>query len=679
MPKGDAVRRVSWLLVACAVQPLAAQERSPEFRRENDAFVATGAGYDARVARQGFRVRALRGGARRTPAVFEARLSRLGRAGASAGGAGCGEAVSLDRSRPDEVRVGYGSVTEIHQARRDGLEVSYLLDEIPDGEGDLVIRLAVEATDAAAVAGQKVEELWYGDPTSGIHVGAVTGIDAAGRRVRGWLRASAGCMELGLPADFVDSATLPVLVDPLVGPAFTTVSWWGGPGSSDAAVAYSSAADRYLIGYCDYNWLFFHQMVGGVLVDSAGGPPGWVYVGGAHLDDHVLTGLGYVRGPDAFFLLYGHVYGADWICSIDPTTAQIAYRYTGRQFTCCSASGDSRRHGDRFFVAGPGAVTAFSMGYTGVIKEEGRLTGLGTNCLQLSSHGGEDGRWLAVESSGSTLNGVVFAEDLSVLFSGPLVSGGAGVTTRREVHLDGDGNHWMLAYETSGAVGADLRCLPVFWDSSAKAVYTGSEALVARGATRPRVAFMGGSTLIAYARQFSGAVVTVDPFDAAIVEGPLAGAGPADVAGNAGWTHQVGDEALLQWSMGQWFRAADGVVQDLGGGCGEAGWIAASSAVAGNGGFALRLRDATPGGIAVALLSATGGNVPCGPCTVVPDLTAAVAAPYIADARGNAAVKLSLPVGVFPTFVAQWAVLKSAGAACSIGVDLTNAVSVTVG
>jgi len=49
-----------------------------------------------------------------------------------------------------------------------------------------------------------------------VHMGTVTGIDHRGVRARGTIRRDGDCVELSLPASFVDRAAFPLVLDPFV-------------------------------------------------------------------------------------------------------------------------------------------------------------------------------------------------------------------------------------------------------------------------------------------------------------------------------------------------------------------------------------------------------------------------------------------------------------------------------
>ena len=99
--------------------------------------------------------------------------------------------------------------------RVDDVELSFVFDRLPVGAGDLVVRMHLQ-TELPPVGDGETLDLLYGDRGS-VHIGAVTGIDARGMRAKGTVRYVDGMLELGLPADFVDSATLPLMLDPSLG------------------------------------------------------------------------------------------------------------------------------------------------------------------------------------------------------------------------------------------------------------------------------------------------------------------------------------------------------------------------------------------------------------------------------------------------------------------------------
>ena len=87
----------------------------------------------------------------------------------------------------------------------------------------------------------------FGAGPGAMRVGAVTGVDAAGRRAPGFLRVDGAALELVLPAAFVDTAALPLVLDPLVGSDFAVTADAATDG--DPSAAYDASNDLYLVAW----------------------------------------------------------------------------------------------------------------------------------------------------------------------------------------------------------------------------------------------------------------------------------------------------------------------------------------------------------------------------------------------------------------------------------------------
>lgn len=107
--------------------------------------------------------------------------------------------------------------TEVYEVRPDGMKQSFVFPTLPTGEGDLVVtcRLAT----ALPLQQQDTGALQFGNEHGGVRLAGVVGIDAAGRRVDGSLAFADGTLSLRLPAAFVDTATLPLELDPVLSPS----------------------------------------------------------------------------------------------------------------------------------------------------------------------------------------------------------------------------------------------------------------------------------------------------------------------------------------------------------------------------------------------------------------------------------------------------------------------------
>ena len=121
------------------------------------------------------------------------------------------------------VQFARGAVTERYDVLANGLEQSFVFEAPLGTSGDLVVRGRINC-ELPAVAGDDGTWSWLQPGVGGVHIGAVTGIDAAGRRVQGSQRLHGDVLELVLPAAFVDGASYPLTLDPLLG---TTVLFEG--------------------------------------------------------------------------------------------------------------------------------------------------------------------------------------------------------------------------------------------------------------------------------------------------------------------------------------------------------------------------------------------------------------------------------------------------------------------
>lgn len=131
--------------------------------------------------------------------------------------------VDLAIGRADPVlagrRVSYarGALAEFYDLRPEGIEQQFLCRELPN-RGELRLSIAVATELLAERAGDGFE---FAGPHGGIRYGQATAIDAAGERLVLATEWHDGALQIVVPADFVAAATLPLLIDPLIGAATT--------------------------------------------------------------------------------------------------------------------------------------------------------------------------------------------------------------------------------------------------------------------------------------------------------------------------------------------------------------------------------------------------------------------------------------------------------------------------
>ncbi len=140
-------------------------------------------------------------------------------------------------------------VDERFAATPQGLKHSVVLTSRPNGDGDLIVRCAVESALTPSELRDKGQLRWTYENGDGVQLGAVVGIDATGKRCAGSARFVAGGFELSLPDSFVDTATFPLEVDPLIGaarPATPTLD------IDFPDVAYDAYSDSWCVAFTQF-------------------------------------------------------------------------------------------------------------------------------------------------------------------------------------------------------------------------------------------------------------------------------------------------------------------------------------------------------------------------------------------------------------------------------------------
>tara|TARA_R110002072_G_scaffold303063_1_gene492431 strand:- start:8003 stop:10225 length:2223 start_codon:yes stop_codon:yes gene_type:complete len=134
---------------------------------------------------------------------------------------------------------------ERYEVREDGVALSWLFHQRPEGSGDLVVRYSLQTSLPEATRSDTDELLFASPQHGGVAIGTVTGIDAAGNSTPGSADLRDGVLELSLPAAFVDAATYPLVLDPVIGPSFGVGGSVFATGTPD--VAYDESSDRFLV------------------------------------------------------------------------------------------------------------------------------------------------------------------------------------------------------------------------------------------------------------------------------------------------------------------------------------------------------------------------------------------------------------------------------------------------
>lgn len=140
----------------------------------------------------------------------------------------------------------HGGVHEHFDLRPEGVEQSFHFASLPS-RGELVVRIAVTTALAAMPQDGGVR---FGEGPQAVHYGSATVLDAAGRRLALPSEWVDGGLQITVPASFVESASLPLVVDPLVSSPATWVLGTGTGTNLNVAgpdLAFSPVTDSWLL------------------------------------------------------------------------------------------------------------------------------------------------------------------------------------------------------------------------------------------------------------------------------------------------------------------------------------------------------------------------------------------------------------------------------------------------
>ena len=628
-------------------------------------------------------------------------------------------------------------VSERYDVRQRGLEQSFAFDTLPPGSGDLVIRasFATEFEVSSWGDGLALELAEVGR----LYVSGVTAVDASGQQVAGTITYADGAIELRVPAAFVDTAQLPLVVDPLIGAAFDAFT------SSTATnidrnpdVAYDATNDVYLVVYervnsgGDYDINAQRVTASGALVGSRI----YIQTSSSVVSQHCRVAN--VATTDSFVVVWKNVNQNEIKARIiDAATGvlngggELAIA-AGGIYLGPDVGGETSSEDDAIVVYTDTANRAVRAAqiqtnaqnvidntvlYQSVFEEPG--------VAKISNGNGSTGNHMVVFTVEAGLNdrdvhGVIIDRNIGILDSDVNLTAGSTNTLldQKDVAVDGDGRHWVAAWaeeEGPGTMSYDVYCRSITLDESNGAGSMGgsfsaiSDVTVQTAANEyaPSVIWTGGQTLIGWS-DVDGTgtntyLLAYDPFACTLCETTLQvglSIGPGDDDHMNGCSEvsagaNGSDTALLVWEfvsssagtdddiMARRWDSVDGSVTDLGGGCGnDAGQGYATCARSGNATFSMRLLSDLPNTPAILVISRHLGDVPCGSCTLRPDPYAGWIAPRTTDSNSRASFDIAIPssaalTGV--TFYAQWLVSEPVSPGCYLfSSDLTNAFSLRI-
>lgn len=165
-------------------------------------------------------------------------------------------------------RVAYrrGAVRERYEPNGDGVEQTFVFDERPEGAGDLLLRVGVRGNVVAPAVPAAHQALRFvAADGQQLGYGEAWAIDHAGRRVPMTTSYDGlGTIHLSVPAEFVESARFPLVVDPVIG----TASALAGATPIGPDVTYDETRNRFFVVWIDYHTLY------GQIFDGDGVPLG---------------------------------------------------------------------------------------------------------------------------------------------------------------------------------------------------------------------------------------------------------------------------------------------------------------------------------------------------------------------------------------------------------------------
>ena len=630
----------------------------------------------------------------------------------------------------------HAEVAERYDVLAEGIEQSFAIDRLPRGVGDLVIRVAVSTDFVIEPSGAGLRLTLPG--LGHLRVGGVTAIDARGRRVAGTIAHVDGALHLTVPASFVDSAVLPLVIDPLIGANFSLSAGSASFVDTHPDVAFDAASGVYLVVFERVYSATDHDVHGQRVSENGSLVGSRILIQNASGNDSQQVRVANIATTGDFAVVWHDVNNNEIRARIVEAATGALNSANGELVVASGGSylapdvgGETSSEDDAIVVwtevgATSRAVKAAQIqaGAENVIDTT-TLYSSGTWLPQgpvISNGNGETGNHMVVYQVNGLIDGdvrgVVIDRNITILdstvpaFTGPL---SPLFDDQKQPSVDGDGKSWVVAWATAEPSNPslyDVVCRSHVFDAGAGVVAAVSDIMpitvqASDDEFAPTVVWTGGQTLVAWSDVDGGVINTymksVDPFSCDACESGTQFALAVNTgndfrfsgAGEASGGRNGGSGALLVWQnddpaasgdadvYGRLWEGVDGDVQNIGGGCGEAaGQAYASCALNGNAGFSLRLSSNVPTTPAILVISRQLGDIPCGPCSLRPDPYAGWVSATTTDSNAMATFNAAIPAGPALTgidFYAQWIVSEPLNPGCYLfGSDLTDAISIRI-
>lgn len=585
------------------------------------------------------------------------------------------------------VRFQHGACEERFELHERGVKHSYVFTERPVGDGDLVVRLQLETE----IASRPLPDggLEFGEAGS-IRMGQVVGIDAHGETCRGTLAVVGDSIELSLPASFVDTAALPIELDPWI---HSQLEWTRFV--SDAT--YLNTLDRYLVTWASSDGVKAVVTNGQGIAISAP----------TILDRNGRTPRCAAVSLRDRFVVAWLVSGGLRMVSVDANTGSTssAVGIAGDIRYLDIAGESTTRDDDALLVYSTNRET---IGWQVAVQSSGRLSVFDRTQLfdtwgvpALPATGGDSGRYLVtLFDTRLILLGAVIDRNLTTLSSGLIdASTSATALATGAYSVDGDGANWIVAWGDISFTAATewVRCRAVTYHAARRQVAWSTprrtlewKSSSSAGAYYPTVAWLGESAAVTFItgdRVIRHSVNTIDCLtcETRRTVSPLATSATrlALASKFSSRSSARRDEHLVtllerrwNWWTRQYYGSVTTVAQTArdgdatrfaGTGCGTntQGSIDVSCAAIYKW-MTVRLREATPNQPCWLLISDRTRRLACGTCTVGPYF---IGNTYhmATDAMGSAQVRIRVPTlsATVGTHVyAQWWVRVPGSSGC---------------
>lgn len=632
-------------------------------------------------------------------------------------------ATSTDAEAPrlqgESVRYHYGDgIVERYDVRIDGCKQSVVFAERPVGDGDLVVSYSV-TTEMECAPTERAQELRFlAADLGGITIGAVTGIDAVGRRVQGHMAFDGKQLELVLPHEFVETAVYPLELDPLFGTQLNT-----GVSFDDhfPDIAYDATNNIYGVVHefpssatSSAVWIMRHDALtgirlGGGAIGSGGGSQNRPQIANINQSDRFLV-VWQDDGSGTADIKCRAVRASDGALSLPVTIAASAVDELAPD-----VGGDAFDNQDLEALVVWQEVGVGIRGVQVTVAATGDPVVTGTVVTldplpqsanpTISKSGGFDpsngGRYVVAweaDLGGAALIGYVGVDrDLNQLTATAFTAGGLGSVNP---DVDGDGTQFLLVFQALEGLAlakSDIWSQPLEFCTAGTTLCAPAAGALANtagdDAIDPATAFLGPMFAVAWSDAEPGSSSDYRIAITNVVPGTSQLCGSLDLTGNSSGFNSLhpalcakrsggadSDEALLSFEQldnstgnstlkSNRYRPFTGgpVTQIAGvGGCGTGGTGDVNSPFAvGNSSFQLTLRNADPTAPVAFLLfdTAMGATSSCGPCTIIDPQ---IVSPLFPVINGDADVPLPLPCNTsFLGFTmdVQWLVLTPVAAA----------------